>query len=102
MTVGVHLTADEDTERRFGPNRIQFKIGRSTGARALSLMTSTLRPVAAIHSCTCTAYSRKCSTSFPARLNTTSVMRDSWPVPVAPSSSLRRPALLQGYWHAAG
>jgi len=44
MAVGVHIAADEGAERRFGPNRIQFKVGRGTGARALSLMTSTFVP----------------------------------------------------------
>ena len=44
MAAGVHLAADEGAEQSFGPNRIQFKIGRGTGARSLSLMTSTFRP----------------------------------------------------------
>jgi quercetin dioxygenase-like cupin family protein len=44
MATGVHVSADEGAERRFGPNRIQFKVGRATGARALSLMTSTFVP----------------------------------------------------------
>jgi quercetin dioxygenase-like cupin family protein len=44
MGMGVHIAADEGAERRFGPNRIQFKVGRGTGARELSLMTSTFVP----------------------------------------------------------
>ena len=41
MANGVHIPAVDGVERRFGPNRIQFKVGRDCGARHLSLMTST-------------------------------------------------------------
>jgi quercetin dioxygenase-like cupin family protein len=41
---GVHVPAQAGLERRFGPNRMLFKVGRDCGAKGLGLIVSTFAP----------------------------------------------------------